>query len=257
MTVTMQLFKSVNTPTNDSGIVGGSQSVTQITGGDVGEVFRTITANVAGSSSQVRYQKVFIYNGGTTNLSAGATYLSNSLNTTPGVGNCTVYSSNSADSSQLQAQIIGIDVYDNPNQEIIVLNGTSSVQGVINWSQVWKVVIQSTGTSTVTPTAGAITVSVGGVVLGQVPAGYYTAQSEVLMGLASTLNDSATSTNDLTAPVGISFSAPQAYSAGLTLANSGVLPAGNGQGIWLQQTIPAGLATSSDIQIVIGWGGTG
>jgi hypothetical protein len=257
MTVSMQLYKSQFDPLNDTSIVGGSQSATLITGATVGEVFRAITANIAGSSAQVRYQKVFLYNNGTTPLSAAATYITNALAATPGVGTCTVVSTNSADSSQLQAQIIGIDVFNNPNQEILVLNGTAPVQGVINWSQVWKVIIQGTGTSTPTPVTGTISVSVGGVVLGGVPPNFYSATAEIAIGLPTTLNDSATSTNDLTPPIGITFTAPNAYSTGIPLANSGVLPANNGQGVWVQQTIPAGLATSPDVQIVHGIGGTG
>jgi hypothetical protein len=251
------LYKSTNTPTDDVSPVGGVISATQITGSTIGEVFRTITANPAGSSSQVRYQKVFIKNNNaTSSLNNATAYLANSLNDTPAPGNCTVVSDNSGDGANLQMQIIGIDNGGNPNQELINLNGVTPVTGVIIWSQIWKVITLSTGTTTETASAGNITISVGGVGIGQTPAGYYSATAEIKIALASTLNDSSSSVNDLTAPAGFSFTKPQTYNTGIPMANSGVLTNGSAQGIWIQQTIPAGLATSTDVQILQGWGGT-
>jgi hypothetical protein len=253
----IKLFKSTNTPTDDTSPVGGAISATQILGATIGEVFRTITANPAGSSSQVRYQKVFYKNtNASLPLNAATIFLANSLDDTPGNGTCTVQSDNSADGSALQAQVIGIDNTGTPNQEILILNGTNLVTGVVVWSQVWKVIIQANGTSTPTATTGNITVSVGGIVLGAVPAGFYSATAEIKISAASALNDASSSVNDLTAPAGFVFTKPRTYNTGLNVANSGSLTAGAGQGTWVQQTIPAGLATSTDVQIAHGWGGT-
>jgi len=253
----IKLYKSANVPTDDVSIVGGAVSATQITAATVGEVFRTITANPAGSSSQIRYQKVFVQNNNATSaLNNAVLYLGNGLADTPGIGNFTIVSSNSADGSGLQAQVIGIDNTGSANSETITLNGTTAVTGAINWSQVWKVIIVAAGTTTPTATAGTLTISVGGASLGIIPAGFYSATAEIKIGLASTLNDSASSANDLTSPAGISFTKPNSANAGLTMANGGSLTALSAQGMWMQQTIPAGLATSSDIQIVRGYSGT-
>ncbi len=54
-----------------------------------------------------------------------------------------------------------------------------------------------------------------------------------------------------------SFSKPSTFQTGLPAANSGSIASGSEQGIWLQETIPAGLPVSNDVQILLALGGDG
>jgi hypothetical protein len=100
--------------------------------------------------------------------------------------------------------------------------------------------------------AGNITVT-RGADLGVIPAGYWSATSEVEFGLEATLGTSATTADAATAPTGISFARPRAEADGTALA--GQLAAGSTQQVWWRWTLAEQARASADIQVVLRWSG--
>jgi hypothetical protein len=71
------------------------------------------------------------------------------------------------------------------------------------------------------------------------------ANTDVAIGLAAAgINATETAVaNENTAPVGVAFSAPATFGAGLAL---GSIPAGQHYGVWIRRTINAGAASAAD-----------
>jgi hypothetical protein len=250
------LYKSTNTPSDETSLVGGAISATQITGTSVGEVYAPpITqSNSFPGADRIHYEKVFYKNTDTTSdLSAGVIFILNSIDDIGSAGVLTVASSSSSDVGTLV--VIGYDNTGNPQEESIAVNGLNNVQGLINWTYVQRAIFTD-GNGNPIAAVGDLSLAVAGTNVGKIPSGYHSATGEFRIGLAATLSDTATTTNTITAPGGITFTKPRSASAGIAVANSGVLTHLQSQGIWLKMTTKAGLAAASDVDVVLSINGT-
>jgi len=70
---------------------------------------------------------------------------------------------------------------------------------------------------------------------------------QIQIGLASSLDDTKSIPNPLTAPSDIVFADAPSEGAAIDVANSGSLTAGSAQGVWLKQTIPAGTQADASV----------
>lgn len=245
-------YKSQYMPTNDTSTAGGSKTSTEITGFTVGEVFPTTEANAYGGSSKIHYQKIFITNNNSSDdLLDTIVYLADSLNDLGSSGICSVVSSSASDNSSKKIKIIGFNASGSPQVEYITLNGLTPVAGSLTVSDVRRMEIRLASDNSLTTAAGDITLSVSSSPIGKIPATKSTATAELEIGLEPTLDDSNTTTNSITAPSGITFSKPNTSGTGILFANSGVLSATKGQGIWIKQTIKAGTQSSTQVSGIL------
>lgn len=234
--------------------VGGAIGTGTISGAVVGEIFGSMPAT---GSQQVQYSKVFFENSNTLDdLDNSKIFLVNGLADGPG-GNHTisVQSTSADDNSGKQVRLNGLNSVPEPDFELRPLNGTTEVFGATNFGSLLVATLHDVVTGELTPAVGAITIRKNGQVLGIIPPGYYSATREIDLGLASALDDTATSDDAATAPSGISFSRPTTFGAGLEVANSGTLSAEAAQGIWLRWTLAANRIPTPDVEIVLGIGG--
>jgi hypothetical protein len=134
--------------------------------------------------------------------------------------------------------------------EDVVLNGTTPVSSTAQakLGKCVKAELRAVIGDALTPAVGNVYIT-RGTLLGKIPIGYYSATGNYSLGVASTLDDTVTTTNRLTAPAGITFYQPNTFSAGKAIANGGVLSFGTSQGIWIKQILYNGEAPTSDIEI--------
>jgi len=251
------LYGSANIPTDDTSTAGGAiDTGNELQGTTIGELFDSTPANAAGGSDIIHYQKCFYKNtNASDDLSDAVIWLLNGLASFGTAGSVSAVSTSSSDDSTKYIKVFGFDSGGNALTESITLNGTSSVNGSSTFASIWKVELRLVATDALTTADGDITITRGSD-LGMIPTGYYSATAEIEIGLESSLDDSNTTTNRLTAPSGITFSKAIDEGTALDVANSGVLSSGSAQGIWLKRTIKAGLTATTDIEIILRIKGT-
>lgn len=251
----LKLYQADDMPTSLTAPApsGGAIGATQITGSTIGEVFFTMASAASGGGSKVQYSKVFWFNDhATDDLSSAKVYIANALDT-PAAGNNLMsgLSSSASDNTTKKLRWIGEDSAGDPAYEDTTMNGTTEVTGAAQFNaNLAAVELRLVSGGALTTAAGDITIKKNGTTLGIIPAGYSSAICEVDIGLEAALDDTATTTNPGTAPGGITFSRPRTYAGGLAVANSGVLTAQSGQGVWVKWTELEERLSSPDLQIV-------
>lgn len=251
----LKLYKAASMPTSLTAPapMGGAKSSTQITGSAIGEIFFTMAAAGSGGGAKIQYSKVFWWNDhASDDLANAKVHIANALDT-PAAGNNLMsgVSAGSGDNNTKKLRFIGKNSAGVPAFEDVTMNGTTEVTGAAQFSEIHAVELRLVSGSALTTAAGDITIKKNGVTLGIIPAGYSCAIAEVDIGLAATLDDTATSTNPGTAPAGITFSRPRDHAGGLAVANSGTLTHQTGQGVWLKWTCAEERLSSPDLQLVL------
>jgi hypothetical protein len=240
------LATSLTSPSN----IGGAATSTQITGGSLGEVLFAMSAEALGGSDKIQYGKAFQGNtNGSTALTSAKMWLANALDQVAGNHVITASSTSPLDDSTRTLRAIGNNATPADAQDEFSMNGNSTVTGAITMSQIHAIELRATSGGALVAAVGTISIYKNGTLIGIIPPGAYSATAEIDMGLASTLDDTATTTNAGTAPSGITFTRPRTSSGGIAVANSGSLTAGAKQGFWLRWTLADGRRPSSDIEI--------
>lgn len=246
----LKLYKSANTPTNDSGISGGAISVTEILGSIIGELIPQCAYNAAAGGDIVWYYKAFFKNThATLPLTESVVYIKNALISLASNGTVSAVSTSSSDGSSKKIKVYGEDASGTAVTEEVILNGTTTATGSQVFSKIYKIELLTLAGALTTAT-GTITIT-RGITLGIIPVGFSTATNEYSLWLAATLNDTASVANRLTAPAGASWSIPNSYATGLAVANSQSLTAGSAQGIWIRATYADGTSPTSQMELIL------
>lgn len=234
--------------------IGGAKTTNIINGSSVGEVHFPMGSSMAGGGSKIQRSKLFYISESSDDLTSSKIFLANALDTVAGNDEWRFVSDNAADDDSddgITYRGIGFDTAGDPLQEEVVGNGTSEVLSLADFSVRGRVESRNNLSGELQPMAGNGTIKKGTSAIGTIPAGYYSATSEVDIWLPSTLNDTATAADAASDPSGASFSRPRTFAGGLAVANSGTLTGGSGQGIWSRWTVPEEALPSGDIQVVI------
>lgn len=238
-----------------SNIGGAINTGAQIQGSILSEVFFTMASATAGGGAKVQHASSHIKNtNATDSMTSGLAWLANALDDVASDGTASFVSSSADDDSTRKVRILGLDDAGTPTQEDLSLNGTSTVTSLTSWSAIHRVELRLVSGGALAAAAGDITVT-RDADLGVIPAGYWSATSEVEFGLEATLGTSATTADAATAPSGISFARPRTEAGGTALANSGLLAAGATQQVWWRWTLAEQARPSADIQVVLRWSG--
>lgn len=238
-----------------SNIGGAINTGAQIQGSLLSEVFFTMASATAGGGAKVQHASSHIKNtNATDSMTSGLAWLANALDDVASDGTASFVSSSADDDSTRKVRILGLDDAGTPTQEDLSLNGTSTVTSLTSWSAIHRVELRLISGGALAAAAGDITVT-RDADLGVIPAGYWSATSEVEFGLEATLGTSATTADAATAPGGISFARPRTEAGGTALANSGLLAAGATQQVWWRWTLAEQARPSADIQVVLRWSG--
>lgn len=233
--------------------VGGAISATEIVGATVGEVFFTMPAPAESEGDQPQIGKGFYKNTNTTDDLTGAKiWLANALDAGD-AGNYPVslQSDNSLDGSTYKGRCQGLDTAGDPLQAEVTLAGTTEVFTGVDFSAIHSVETRNSTTGVLQALNGKLTVRRNTDIIGYIPAGKYSANSEVNIGLEGALNDTATTTNPETDPSGITFTRPRTYEGGLAVAG-GDLTADDAQGIWFKWIQPERRKPTPDQQVLVG-----
>jgi len=238
-----------------SNIGGAINTGAQIQGSILSEVFFTMASATAGGGARVQHASSHIKNtNGSDALTSALAWLANALDDVASDGTASFSSSSADDDSTRKVRILGLDDAGTPTQEDLPLNGTSTVTSLTSWSAIHRVELRLVSGGTLAAAAGDITVT-RGADLGVIPAGYWSATSEVDFGLEATLGTSTTTADAATAPSGISFARPRTEAGGTALANAATLTAGASQQVWWRWTLAEQARPSADIQVVLRWSG--
>lgn len=233
--------------------VGGAISATEVLGATIGEVFFTMAAPAESEGDQPQISKTFYKNTNTTDdLTDAKIWLANALDAGD-AGNYPVslQSSNVLDGSTYKGRCQGLDTAGDPLQAEVTLAGTTEVFTGLDFSVVHSVETRNATTGVLQALNGTLTVRRNGDIIGVIPAGYYSANTEVNIGLAAALNDTATTADAETDPSGITFSRPRTYADGLAVAGDD-LTAEDAQGIWFKWIQPERRKPTPDQQVLVG-----
>lgn len=257
-------YQSANMPADDTSTVGGAATTSAVSS-SIGGVFHKVIAPAEGESDVAQYKKTFISNiNETDDLTSGILWLANALDDIEegSEGVITVTSDSADDDSDYYIRVVGFDLGDEeeeidpaPQTEEILLNGTTGADGTLDFSRILWVEVRDVATGALSGANGNITIEADSVELGVIPAGLNCGLACVDIGLAATLDDSATIANALTAPGAIVFTRPNASDDSLAIANSGTLTAESGQGIWWMLTVAAGAPPAAELNIRLSWQG--
>jgi len=254
--------------------VGGAVSVTPITVSSVAGVFFTMAPEAAGGSNKVQYEKIFGQNDAAAgnNMTEVKWWLDNALDDWPALDYPTITFA-TADATK-KARFIGFNSSGAAIQSEVALSATSNTAAdQFNASNLDRVEIRDVASpSALVAIHETGTVKQSATEVGFVPgpinisplivAGRWSATAEVDIGLASAINDTATTGGATTAadpPTGVTFTRPRQQAtqdATVTAALStpgGTLTPTDAIGIWLRLTVKPGAKTSADIQHVLGF----
>lgn len=230
--------------------IGGAKTTTTITGGAIGELLFAMSANASGGGDKIQRQKLFQANDhDTQDLAEAKMWLANAM--AQGTGGAKVtraQSTSAADGGGKYLRVIGNDASADALDEFPTA-GTSMASGSIAMLERWVVTLHDEATDALVAAAGNITIYHDDQVVAIMPAGAYSVNGEIEIGLAATLDDTATFANAGTNPAGITFSAPRTFETGIDVANSGVLTAGSAQGFYLRWTCAEARRASADVEI--------
>lgn len=253
----LKLAEASVMPTDFStGPIGGAPTANIINGSSVGEAHFSMGSSMEGGGSKVQRSKLFYINESTTDdLTSAKIYIANALDTVAGNDEWR-FVSDSADDDDSDDGItyrgIGFDTAGDPLQEEVVGNGTSEVLSLADFSVRGRVETRNNLSGELQPMAGNGTIKKGTSAIGAIPAGYYSATSEIDIWLPSTLDDTGEADDAGTDPDGLgTFTRPRTFAGGLAVANSGTLSAESGQGVWSRWTVPEEALPSGDIQVVL------
>ena len=212
--------------------VGGGISTTEILATTIGEVFFTMAADPDDDLTQI--SKAHYLNENATDALTGAQiWLPNTLATVSGNYPITAQSDSEDDDSSKKIRVLGYDASVDPLQGEFPMDGLDEAFGSVDFSQEHGIELRSSTTGLLVAAAGKITLRKNGTVLGYIPAGKSSANSEVSIGLADALNDTDTADDAATPPAGVTFSRPGSYEAGLAVVGDD-LPPEESQGIWFR-----------------------
>lgn len=236
--------------------VGGAISATAFTG-SLGQLIFAATAEAFGGSDVVFYTKFFVKNtNATDSVSDYGIWIANALDTISSPSTISMASSSVSDSSSKSVILRGFASDGTPQQETVALNGTSTVVSTLTFLGRVRPNVVNSSTLASVATAGDLTFTAGSEI-GICPAGYTGASSEVDIGLASSLDDTATITNATTAPSGVTFSRPRVEASKLVFdGGAGVVAAGEAQGIWVRVTLVDGMLPTQPVDLVFRGKGT-
>ncbi len=250
----IKYYAPLNNPTDDSSTLGGGINTSdELNGNSIGEIFPTRGADTDGGSDVVSYAKMFAKNtSATDDMESAQIYIANHLEQPGSDGVITLVSDSDNDDDSLYARIYIEQTDGSKTSEDITLDGTTQVSGTlpVKAGTNVKAEIRSVSGDALTAVEGNIAIT-RGTLLGYIPSGRKTAQGNYAIGLESSLDDTATTTNRLTAPSGITFYQPGTRNAALDVANGGTLSAGSAQGIWVKQTLYDGEIDTPDMEIDI------
>lgn len=236
--------------------VGGGASVTQITGGSIGEMFFSMPSNLFGGAggTKTQYTNVKAKNTHSTDsLESGMLYAANSLDDNTAAGAVKVSSSSVDDDATKYVRVIGLDNggSSTPQTDDITMNGTIEVTGVKTFktSGVCVCEVRATTGGALIAADDDITIKVGTQTLGIIPRGRKTAIAFFSFGIDGSLNTSGTIADAGTAPSGITFTKPRTAAAATGLPAT--LTAGSYITIWGRWQLPEGLQPNPDWEAVI------
>lgn len=224
--------------------IGGAIASGLVSLTDTAAVFYPMGADAAGGSNRVQYAKIHDLN---TDGSATATnygvFLANGL---PDLASAAVFSVEGDPADEgVTVTFLGFTSGGDPIQETCTIDSageatcSTPIKGPVR-------VLASAALS------AALTILHGGVAKGVIPAGGDCASSELDIGLAATLNDSATIATPSTAPSGVTFSRPITSAARLLVnGGAGSLAAGSSQGIWLRWTVVPEMLASRPVKAYV------
>lgn len=248
MALSLRQCGSVNMPIDDTSTSGGAIDTSNvITANSIGELFPNF--KVDASSDITWYSKVFA-----NNYSALDTwynvkfYIMNGLIDISTAGVVALQASSS--SEDVYVRLVGKNALSTNVEEIVHITGTTVAYSYNSFSKLFRAETLTAGGVKTFPVSNiGITRDV---YLGMIPAGINTATNEFSIGLEASLDGTATTTNRLIAPSGISFSKPNTLATSLDCVGSGGdIPAGSAQGIWIKYKVEAGAKTSTDIYLRI------
>jgi hypothetical protein len=234
-------------PADDTSVVGGAVTSSEITGTVLGEVV-PVASMIVSNTAQTYFYKTFIKNTHATDVAYDVkVWIANGLVDLDTAGRIEIVSTSSDDAAPKQARVVGV-VGGSETYEDVPLNGTTPVVTTQTFSAVRRVQLRSDGA--VANASGDIQIKrQGGPVLGVIPASFSMATAEVEIGLAPSGNDTATSANRRTSPTGIAFSRPTSEASALSI---GDLSAGVAWGIWRKYAFAPNVLKPSLMQVVIG-----
>jgi len=237
--------------------IGGAKTTTVISGGTVGEVHFTMGSALLGAGSKIQYSKFFYINeNATDDLSDAGIWLPNALESAAGLDTWSFESTSINDDNTKKVRFLGYDLNGDPYQEEVLCDGTDLVTTTNPFDERHRAEVRNASTNALTALDGTGTLYQDVDEIGEIPAGYYSATAEIDIWLPATLNDTGTAADAATAPGGSSFSRPRILETGLDVANSGVLTATAGQGIWSRWTLAERAKPSVDVQVIVAIQGT-
>lgn len=249
----LKIYKAATMPTTlATTSVGGAISATEITNGTIGEVHFTMASSLSGGGVKTQYSKLFAKNThATEDLTAAKIYCSNLLDDSPSGNHAIVVRPTSAsDDSTMKNRLIGFDASSNPLVEEVACAGDADVTSSGLFSKICAVESRLVSSSALVASVSDRTIKKNGTSLGIIPATFTAATAEISIGLAATLNDTATTTNAATAPGSITFTKPKTYAAGLAVATT-ILTHGDAQGIWSKWVVDERRSSSPDLEIAV------
>jgi len=251
------LYATTNVPSSDTGTLGGAIDLTnEIADDDFNKIITTLLADIAGGSTRYRYGKTHYYNNhASIDLTDAKIYIPNLLDNPATAGVITFASSSASDNSSFLIRMYYEDGTGWATEDI-AMNGTSFVSSSASPLALQPIRVDfRTSAGVLTTCNGNISVYRGATLLGIIPAGFSSATGEVEIFVATSLDDTVTTTDRTTAPGGASWSKPKTYDTGSAVANSGTLTFGTNQAIWYKFTITDGSYPHDEMQIITRIGG--
>lgn len=232
--------------------VGGTKTATAISAALAGDIFFTMASNLSGDGTRNQYSKSFVRNNHASDSGYSCKFfLENALDNVSGNQIINIVSDSASDGNTKKVRILGYDTSGDPLQVEVTLNGTTPVStGSTQFSDVHRIELRLVSGGALTNAAGNLQFKHNTTEIGYIPAGLNSATAEVKIGVALAMDDSVTIANAGTAPTSVSFFKPRILADALGAQNGGVIPFGQGQGLWWllavkEMTKPSSLCTSS------------
>lgn len=240
----IKFYATTNIPTADTGTLGGAiDTANEITDDQTGKLIVLPYANPDGGADKPYYGKIHVKNtNATDDLTTATIYIANLLQDPPSTGVIGITTVATGDDDTKYVRVYFENAVGTPTYEDVVLPstpGTTYTTGQALLNRRIAVGLHLVSDDTITTASGDITIARGTTTLGIIPEGGYNATGRIDIGLASTLDDTATTTNRVTAPGGITFSRADSDNP-LDVANSGVLTHAKNQAVWIRLTMQDG-----------------
>ncbi len=239
MPVDIRHYKSQYHPLDDTSQVGGAVTATEITGTVPNEVVPA-GGLVSGASEKMLYYKTFIKNAGVDTATQVKLYILNAIDAMGAAGKI-LLTAGTLDAGKT-ARIVGL-VGSAVSLEVVTLQAGDVVSSG-TYDQCIRVELTGAAAASADITIKRYE---DGTILGKIPASYFTATSEVDIGLEGTLNGTGTSPNRLTAPTGITFSRPNSSAEALAIPD---LAGGAAQGVWRRYRLYANVTSTPRLDLV-------